>query len=51
MAADMWCIAITTPFTLDVVHALGTLDPRWIVDDAPHVAGVAHLMITKQAEH
>lgn len=33
LAADMWCIAITTPFTRDQLHAAELLEERWIVDD------------------
>jgi hypothetical protein len=44
----MWCIAVTTAFTRDAVHALGTLDERWIVDDASRLAEVAHRMIEER---
>ena len=35
-AAGMPVIAVSTPFTRDVLHAGGLLDKRWIVDD-PHM--------------
>lgn len=33
LAAGMWCIAVTTPFTRDQLHVAKLLDERWIVDD------------------
>jgi HAD superfamily hydrolase (TIGR01549 family) len=33
LAAGMACIAVSTPFTKQALHAAGTLDDRWIVDD------------------
>jgi beta-phosphoglucomutase len=33
LAAGMWCVAVTTPFTRDQLHVARLLDERWIVDD------------------
>lgn len=33
LAAGMWCIAVTTPFTRDLLHTTDLLEERWIVDD------------------
>ncbi len=33
LAAGMWCIAVSTPFTREKLHDAGLLDERWIVDD------------------
>ncbi len=33
LAAGMWVIAVTTPFTRDALHKNRLLDERWIVDD------------------
>lgn len=33
LAAEMACIAVTTPFTREAVHAAGLLETEWIVDD------------------
>lgn len=33
LAAEMACIAVTTPFTREAVHAAGLLEAEWIVDD------------------
>ena len=33
LAAGMACIAVSTPFTKQALHAAGILDNRWIVDD------------------
>lgn len=45
VAAGMWCVAVTTPFTKEGVHDLGLLDERWIVDDPSRTAGVVREMI------
>jgi beta-phosphoglucomutase len=34
LAAGMWCIAVTTPFTRAAIHAGHLLDERWVVDEA-----------------
>jgi len=42
LAAGMWVIAVTTPFTRDALHKNRLLDERWIVDDPstlPRVLG------------
>jgi beta-phosphoglucomutase-like phosphatase (HAD superfamily) len=33
LAAGMACIAVSTPFTKQALHATGIIDDRWIVDD------------------
>jgi beta-phosphoglucomutase-like phosphatase (HAD superfamily) len=33
LAAGMWCVAVSTPFTLKPLHDSGLLEDRWIVDD------------------
>ena len=33
LAADVRCIAVTTAFTREKIHAQGLLEDRWIVDD------------------
>lgn len=33
LAADLYCIAVTTPFTRNKIHDQGLLEERWIVDD------------------
>ena len=47
VAAGMWCVAVTTPFTKQGVHALGILEERWIVDDPSRVASVVRERITE----
>jgi len=48
VAAGMWCVAVTTPFTKEGVHALGFLEERWIVDDPSRVANVVREMIAER---
>jgi len=33
LAAGMWVIAVTTPFTREALYKNRLLDERWIVDD------------------
>lgn len=49
LAAGMWCIAVTTEFTRDGVHAGGRLDRRWIVDDHSMLDAVAAQMLAIRA--
>lgn len=45
LAAGMWCIAVTTPFTHAAVHAQKLLPERHIVDHPEQLAGtVKHLL-------
>ena len=48
VAAGMWCVAVTTPFTKEGVHALGLLEERWIVDDPSRVVDVVREMIVER---
>lgn len=48
VAADMWCIAVTTPFTRQGVHAQGLLEARWIVDEPERVLEVVGLMLDER---
>ncbi len=50
LAAGMWCIAVTTPFTRQAIHAERLLDERWIVDDPDTLTTVVQQMVTEQ-EH
>jgi HAD superfamily hydrolase (TIGR01549 family) len=45
LAADLRCIAVTTPFTREKIHAQGLLEDRWIVDDPDALPDVARQMI------
>jgi len=45
IAAGMWCICVTTPFTKERIHAGNLLDDRWIVDDHSSVERVFKEMI------
>jgi beta-phosphoglucomutase len=49
-AADMWCIAVTTPFTHRRVHEEGILDRRWIVDNSEDLLEVVKHMIRERRE-
>lgn len=48
VAAGMWCVAVTTPFTKEGLHALGLLEERWIVDDPSRVVDVVREMIVER---
>ena len=48
VAADMWCIAVTTPFTRESVHAQRLLDRRWIVDQSEQVMPVVQAMLEER---
>ncbi|MEE9216184.1 MAG: HAD family phosphatase [Anaerolineales bacterium] len=45
IAAGMWCIAVTTPFTHDGVHKQGLLSAEWIVDDPEQVLDTVGQML------
>jgi len=49
LAAQMHCIAVTTPLTKQVVSEHSSLDPRWIVDDASRLPAVAQQLIKDQS--
>jgi len=48
IAAGMWCIVVTTPFTHQTVHAAQILKPRWIVDDPVRLLDVVRQMIAER---
>jgi HAD superfamily hydrolase (TIGR01509 family) len=49
LAAGMWCIAVTTPFTRAAIHAKQLLDERWVVDEPVELLSVVQQMITERA--
>jgi HAD superfamily hydrolase (TIGR01509 family) len=49
LAAGMWCIAVTTPFTRAAIHEKQLLDERWVVDDPDQLLSVVQLMIAERA--
>ena len=50
VAAAMWCIAVTTPFTRRGIHALRLLDERWIVDDPATLTAVVQQMLAERKQ-
>lgn len=40
LAAGMWCIAVTTPFTRAAIHEQELLNERWVVDDPEQLLAV-----------
>ncbi len=50
LAAGMWCIAVTTPFTRQRIHAEGLLDERWIVDDPTTLTAVVQRMVAERKQ-
>ncbi|MBS1250238.1 MAG: Validoxylamine A 7'-phosphate phosphatase [Chloroflexi bacterium] len=47
LAAGMWCIAVSTPFTKQKLHAEQLLDESWIVDDPDTLLDVVDRKIKK----
>jgi HAD superfamily hydrolase (TIGR01509 family) len=45
LAAGMWCIAVTTPFTRSAIHNLALLDEHWVVDDPYNLLAVVQEML------
>jgi len=50
LAAGMWCIAVTTPFTRQRIHAEGLLDEHWIVDDPTTLTGVVQRIVAQRKQ-
>lgn len=48
IAAGMWCIAVTTPFTQGTVQSAQILEERWIVDDPVVLPDVVRQMIAER---
>ena len=49
LAANLRCIAVTTPFTREKMHAQGLLEDRWIVDDPERLRDLARALIEGQS--
>lgn len=50
LAAGMWCIVVTTPFTRMRIHAEGLLQKRWVVDDPAMLMGVVQEMFAESSD-
>lgn len=48
LAAGMWCIAVTTPFTRAGIHSGQLLDERWVVDEADELLPMVQDMIAER---
>lgn len=48
LAAGMWCIAMTTPFTRTAIHDRQLLDDRWVVDEADKLLPTVQDMIVER---
>jgi HAD superfamily hydrolase (TIGR01509 family) len=48
LAAGMWCIAVTTPFTRTAMHARQLLDERWVVDEANKLLPTVQEMLAER---
>jgi beta-phosphoglucomutase len=48
LAAGMWVIAVTTPFTRDAFHNNHLLDQRWVVDDPNMLPQVLSGLVAEQ---
>jgi len=49
LSAGAWCIAVTTPFTMKVIHESGLLDDRWIVDNPDALDSVFRSMLEERS--
>lgn len=49
LAAGMWCIAVTTPFTRSRVHDADLLAERWVVDEPGQLPAVVQKMMSERA--
>lgn len=49
LAAGMWCIAVTTPFTRSAIHKQDLLEERWVVDDSDRLLTVVQEMLDARA--
>ena len=49
LAAGMWVIAVTTPFTRDSFHKNHLLDQRWVVDDPKLLPQVLRDLVVEQS--
>ena len=50
LAAGMWCIAVTTPFTQVQLHEANLIEERWIVDDPESLPFVVRQMYEERLE-
>lgn len=49
LAAGMWCIAVTTPFTRAAIHEQELLNERWVVDDPEQLLAVVQDLLAARA--
>ena len=50
LAAAMWCIAVTTPFSRQGIVEMKLLDERWIVDDPGTLTTVVTQMVEERKQ-
>jgi HAD superfamily hydrolase (TIGR01549 family) len=50
LAAGMWCIAVTTPFTREALQAGNLLEERWIVNDANMLPAVVQQLVDERMD-
>ncbi len=48
LAAGMWCIAVTTPFTQHAIHEARLLPTRWVVDEPDTLPAVARDLLAER---
>ena len=48
LAAGMWCIAVTTPFTKAAIHKRKLLPEQWVVDEADKLLPVVQEMLAER---
>jgi HAD superfamily hydrolase (TIGR01549 family) len=50
LAAGMWCVVVTTPFTRKAIHANALVEDRWTVDDPTTLTTVVQEMLTERQQ-
>jgi beta-phosphoglucomutase len=48
LAAQMWCIVVTTPMTRKTIHTQQLLDERWVVDEPAKLTAVVAQMVKER---
>jgi beta-phosphoglucomutase len=50
LAAGMWCVVVTTPFTRKAIQASSLVEDRWTADDPTTLTAVVQEMLTERQQ-